>query len=65
MSAEPFVVIEDAAGFLGVKRIWLYEQYRLGRVPSYKFGKYRRFRLSELEAWIKGPGNRDSRSPGA
>jgi excisionase family DNA binding protein len=46
-----------AAGFLCVKVSWLYEQVRLGRVPSYRVGKFRRFRVSELEAWLKE--NRD------
>jgi excisionase family DNA binding protein len=53
MHTELFVNIQAAAAFLGVKMSWLYEQCRLSRVPSYKVGKYRRFRLSELEAWVK------------
>ncbi len=61
MNAEPFVGIEDAAKFLGVRPSWLYEGCRLSRVPHYKVGKYLRFRLSELEGWIQrhengGPG---------
>jgi len=52
MSApEPFVDIAAAARFLGVRVSYLYEEVRLGRVPSFKLGKFRRFRLSELEAW--------------
>ena len=49
---EPFVDIEKAAEFLSVPVSWLYEQCRLGKVPSRKIGKYRRFRLSELDAWV-------------
>jgi excisionase family DNA binding protein len=49
---EPYVNIEEAAGFLAVPVSWLYEQCRLGKVPSRKVGKYRRFRLSELETWV-------------
>lgn len=48
---EGFVGIEEASRFLGVKVSWMYEQVRLGRLPSYRIGKFRRFRLSELEAW--------------
>jgi excisionase family DNA binding protein len=48
---EPFVDIESAATFLGVKVSYLYEECRLGRIPSYKLGKFRRFRLTELETW--------------
>jgi len=53
MSAEPFVDLEAASAFLGVKDTWMYEAVRLGRVPSYKVGKFRRFRISELEAWMR------------
>ena len=50
---EGLIGIEEAAGFLCVKVSWLYEQVRLGRVPSYRVGKFRRFRMSELEAWLQ------------
>ncbi len=53
MNAEPFVGIEEASRFLSVKVSWTYEQVRLGRLPSYRIGKFRRFRLSELETWAK------------
>lgn len=51
---EPFVGIEEAAEFLAVKISWLYEQVRLNRLPSHKVGHFRRFKLSELEAWARG-----------
>lgn len=51
---EPLIGIESAADFLAVKKSWLYEQVRLGRVPSYRVGKFRRFRVSELEGWLQG-----------
>jgi excisionase family DNA binding protein len=52
---EPFVNIQAAAEFLNVKVSWLYEQVRLNCVPSYKIGSFRRFKLSELEAWARNP----------
>ncbi len=51
---ERFVAIQDAAEFLGVKISWIYEQVRLNRMPSHKVGHFRRFRLSELEEWVRG-----------
>jgi len=56
---EPFVGIEEAATFTGLKVSYLYDLVRLGKAPSYKVGKFRRFRLSELEAWVTGNGNGD------
>ena len=50
---EHLIGIEDAARHLAVKVSWLYEQVRLGRVPSYRVGKFRRFRMSELEVWLQ------------
>ena len=50
---EPFVKIEEAAKFLGVKVSWIYEQVRLDRMPSHKVGHFRRFKLSELDAWAR------------
>ncbi len=50
---EAFVNIRQAAEFLGVKISWLYEQVRLGKIPSYKIGAFRRFKLSELDAWAR------------
>ncbi len=50
---EPFVGIREAAAFLSVKVSWVYEKVRLGQLPSYKVGPFRRFRLSELETWAR------------
>jgi len=57
VSQEPFVGIEEAAAFTGLKVSYLYDLVRLGKAPSYKVGKFRRFRLSELEVWVTGNGN--------
>jgi excisionase family DNA binding protein len=43
--------MDEAASFLNVKKSWLYEQVRLNRVPSYKVGAFRRFKLTELDEW--------------
>jgi len=51
---EPFADILAAATYLNVKISWVYEQVRLDRMPSSKVGHRRRFRLSELEAWVRG-----------
>ncbi len=60
---EPFVGIQEARRFLGVKTSWLYEQVRLNRVPSYKVGAFRRFKLSELDAWARGQRNGSDADP--
>jgi hypothetical protein len=57
LNMEPFVDIDVAAVFTGLKVPYLYEQAALGNAPSHKAGKYRRFRLSELERWMMHNGN--------
>ena len=60
---ESYVPIEDAARFLAVPLSWLYDADSKGKVPSRKIGKYRRFKLSELEAWASGNGNSEHADP--
>lgn len=50
---EPYVPTKEAAAYLGVGvgtlRDWVHRRL----VPSHKVGGARRFRLSELDAWIE------------
>jgi len=41
---------EELAGCLRVPVSWVYEQSRLGVIPSHRLGKYIRFDLSEVLA---------------
>ena len=50
---EPFVGVAETAAYLAVKKNWVYEMVRLGRSPSCKIRPFRRFRLSQLEAWAR------------
>lgn len=57
---EPLVTVEEAAKFLGVQVATVYLWAECERIPSYKVGNLRRFRLSELDAHVRasrtGPG---------
>lgn len=46
---EPLVTADEAATFLGVKVGTVYLWAETQRIPSYKVGSLRRFRLSDLE----------------
>ncbi len=50
---EPLVAVEEAAAFLGVQAGTVYLWAETGRIPSYKIGALRRFRLSDLEAHVQ------------
>ena len=48
---EPMVDVKKLEELYGNPRSWWYAAAETGRIPSYKLGKYRKFRLSEVEAW--------------
>jgi excisionase family DNA binding protein len=49
---EPFVDVKKLEEVFGTPRSWWYQKAEDGKVPSYRIGKYRRFRISEIEAWL-------------
>ncbi len=51
--AEPFVGVRDLHERFGPPESWWYTKAESGEIPSYKLGKYRRFKLSEVEAWLE------------
>ncbi len=42
----------DAARLAGVGRTLIYEQIKIGALPSIKIGARRLIKLAELEAWL-------------
>ena len=46
------VTASEIAELLGVPTSWVYEQSRLGRIPTVTLGRYRRYRIEAIEAWI-------------
>jgi excisionase family DNA binding protein len=42
----------QVATLLGVPKSWVYEQSRLGRIPTVALGRYRRYRRSAIVEWI-------------
>ncbi len=47
---ERLLDVAQAAELLGVRERWIYEHPEL---PSFKIGRYLRFRGSELETWLE------------
>ena len=43
----------EVAELLGVPASWVYEQSRLGRIPTVTLGRYRRYRREAIEAWVE------------
>lgn len=49
---SPLVDTADASKFLGIPESWLATRARNGEAPCRRLGKYVRFDLVELRAWI-------------
>ena len=47
---EPYIGVEQAASFLALPVNTVYKMALCRSLPSYKFGKLRRFKLSEIAA---------------
>jgi excisionase family DNA binding protein len=44
---------EEVAKMLGVKPGWVYARARAGDIPHIVLGRYRKFRLEAIEAWLE------------
>lgn len=49
---ESLVGPRDVARLFNVPTSWVYAQAEAGALPSFKLGKYLRFRPSEIAAWL-------------
>ena len=50
---EPVVDSEEAASFLKINSKTLQRMARNGEVPGYRIGKLWKFRISDLDAWLR------------
>jgi excisionase family DNA binding protein len=41
------------AALLGVPKGWVYQQSRRGTIPTVTLGRYRRYRRTAVEEWIR------------
>jgi excisionase family DNA binding protein len=56
-SFEPTSTVEEAAEFLRIHPKTLQKLARVGQVPCIRMGKYWRFYLSSLDAWVRSNEN--------
>jgi excisionase family DNA binding protein len=65
-SDNDLLTIPEVAAILRVRNSWVYERTRRrtrDRIPGFRIGKYWRFRLSDIHAWVEE--NRHGRTPTA
>lgn len=56
MIAEPWVSVEDAAKHLGVAKDSIYRWIESRSLPAHKIGRLWKFKLSELDKWVRAGG---------
>jgi excisionase family DNA binding protein len=50
---DRLLTADEIAERLGMKTEWVWAQARAGRIPHVRLGRYRRFRESAVEAWLR------------
>jgi excisionase family DNA binding protein len=51
--SDRLVDSKEVAAELSVPRTWVEAQARAGALPSVRLGRYRRFDLDEVRAWVQ------------
>jgi excisionase family DNA binding protein len=55
-SDDNLLTVPEVAAILRVRNSWVYERTRRrtrDRIPGFRIGKYWRFRLSDIKAWVE------------
>jgi predicted DNA-binding transcriptional regulator AlpA len=48
----PLLTAAEVGALLGVPTTWVYEQSRLGRIPTVSLGRYKRYRPEAIQDWV-------------
>lgn len=56
MVSEHWVSVEDVARHLGVAKDSIYRRIEGSRLPAYKIGRLWKFKLSEVDDWVRAGG---------
>jgi excisionase family DNA binding protein len=65
---DRLLTADEIAERLGMKTEWVWAQARAGQIPHVRLGRYRRFRESAVEAWLRDletGGTMSASTPGA
>ena len=53
LTVDRLLTADEIAERLGMKTEWVWAQARAGQIPHVRLGRYRRFRESAVEAWLR------------
>lgn len=57
---EPWLSVEEISRYVGVSKETIYRWLEREKIPAHRVGKLWKFKPSEVDAWIKSGGARDS-----
>lgn len=60
---EQWVSVENVAGHLGVAKESVYRWIEKNSLPAHKVGRLWKFKLSEVDAWVRAGGADSKKSP--
>ena len=60
MTAEPWVSVDQIAEHLGVTRDSIYRWIDRKRLPAHRVGRLWKFKLSEVDDWVRAGGADDA-----
>ena len=63
MPAEPWVSVEDVARHLGVSHDTVYRWIERKRMPAHKVGRLWKFKLADVDEWVRSGGAGDDKPP--
>ena len=64
MSAVPWVGVDDVARHLGVSHDTVYRWIEGKGLPAHKVGRLWKFKLVDVDDWVRGGGAGEDRGPG-
>ncbi len=60
---EPWVSVEQVARHLGVAKDTVYRWRERRNLPAHRIGRLWKFRLSEVDDWVRAGGTADAAEP--
>ena len=55
-TAEPWASVEDVAKHLGVAKDSVYRWIEARKLPAHRIGRLWKFKLSEIDEWVRAGG---------
>lgn len=58
LTFERWLSVDEIAEHLGISKVSIYKWVEAGKIPAHKVGRLLRFKVSEIDAWVRDGGAR-------